>query len=199
MKKIFWFIILSCLLGTGCSYLDRSDAYYEAERAKWQAKQAAAVAYNSKIETKLVEVDSKTGMVSVYNQNQAKPIELKSDPNPWVEGLKTVSNAAATKIGITLWGAERVLRTGGADINASGNATVTSTSNSNNATELQYADGNLVGDTTTDDNSIVDDHSDNSSVDDNSDNSSIDDNSDNSDSHDATAEPFIPEVTPADE
>ena len=94
MKKLL-IILISLMFCQGCILM--SDGYYETQQKEWEAHQATAEAYNSRIETKIVEVNP-DGVITVYNQNQAKPILIPRKQNAFVRGLDIVLNSAVGKL-----------------------------------------------------------------------------------------------------
>jgi len=118
--------------------------------------------------------------VNIHSQNTpAYPI-IKQRSNAYVESLKTIVNSTPLAIVAGGWTAKQVLQNSQGDVYASDNAQVTTTSNSNNPTDIRKADGD-----------ISEDHSDNSMNDSNN----TPDYSDNSikDSYNQTADPTIVE------
>lgn len=141
MKKLF-LIVICLMFCQGCILM--SDSYYEAQEKEWQARQAAATSYNSKIETKLVEVNPETGNVIVYNQNQAEPMKIPEKQNAFVRGADVVLNSAVGKLLGGGWAAGYFASKLQSDITNSGDGDMNVTQRSNNAFENNHAEDGTV-------------------------------------------------------
>lgn len=176
MKKsaiLFTVLILSLI---GCASIMDPKGYNEVQKAKWEAMNASATAYNSNIETKLVDMDPKTGVVTVYNQNQHAPIIVKDQPNAFVQTADVVLNSAGIKILGGGWAAGYVIgKANGDSYSSNGESSMSISQDSGNPVNVETRhteDGGSITDenhngsdyTTSDsndDNSIIDDHADN--------------------------------------
>lgn len=159
IKYIICFIVLT-LLNSSCILM--SDKYYETKAVEWQSKAIAAKSYNDKIETRLANIDPSTGVITLYNQNQASPISIHSDSNPFVEGLNATLNSGAVKLltgGLAFKLATDNMQ--GNSYNSNGNMSVTR--DSGNAINHTTKESTVYGDKTMNSNnsksSSVDDHS----------------------------------------
>lgn len=174
MKKIL--VVVSLILCAGCSSLLDPKGYNEVQKTKWEAINASATTYNSKIETKLVEIDPKTGVVTVYNQNQHSPIIVKNQPNAFVQTADVVLNSTVAKIIGGGWAAGYVIgKANGDSYSSNGESSMSVSQDSGNPVSVETRhteDGGSITDenhngsdyTTSDsndDNSIIDDHADN--------------------------------------
>ena len=117
--------------------------------------------------------------IKIHSQNiPAYPI-VRQRKNQIVEGLDKIVNSAPAAIAAGGFAGKQLLKAATGDVNASGGSTVSTTSNSNNATDISNADGSIDRSNTEDNSSVInDDHSDRS------DNSQVD-------SHDQTADPTV--------
>jgi len=177
--------------------------YNATQKAKWDAMNASASAYNARIEAKLVDVDPKTGVITVYNQNQHAPIIVKEAPNAFVQGADVVLNSAVAKIVGGGWAAGYALgKVQGNNYTASGSGSLSVNQDSGNSVsvETRSAEGGSVTDEThtnsdyaTDDRSYVDDHT---VTDDHRDMSTVDSRANYDNPTTRTSTTTIQEVTP---
>lgn len=128
---------------TGCM---GTENYYQSQIAYYNAQAEASRAYIEAMNNRqpLAEMVAPDGTRFVVNQTGTvtTPV-IRTTQNPIVEGLKTVVNSTPLAIVAGGWTAKQILKNATGDINASGGSTVTSTSNSHNATDLRNADGNI--------------------------------------------------------
>ena len=189
MKKLIFPLWVTIILFTGCSSIMDAKGYHEVQKARWEAMNASAVAYNSKIETKLIDVDPTTGIITVYNQNQHEPIVIRDAPNAFVQGADVVLNSAVAKIVGGGWAAGYALgKVQGNNYTASGKGSITKDSGNSVNVETRSADGSITDETHTGSDYTT------SSTDSNDSSSIIDDHADNRNNYDnATATPIIVE------
>jgi PBP1b-binding outer membrane lipoprotein LpoB len=139
MKYIIAALALAIML-TGCmgteNYYQSQIAYYNAQAQAYQA-QAEAQANRPP----LAEMVAPDGTRFVVNQTGDMPAPvIRTTQNPIVEGVKTIVNSTPLAIVAGGWTAKEILKNATGDINASGGSSVTSTSNSHNASEIRNAD-----------------------------------------------------------
>jgi len=139
MKYIIAALALAIML-TGCmgteNYYQSQIAYYNAHAQAYQA-QAEAQANRPP----LAEMVAPDGTRFVVNQTGDMPAPvIRTTENPIVAGIKTVVNSTPLSIVAGGWTAKEILKNATGDINASGGSSVTSTSNSHNASEIRNAD-----------------------------------------------------------
>ena len=153
-----YLILIACLFLSGCM---GTENYYKAQTAYYQAQAQANSAYIAAVNNRqpLAEMTAPDGTKFVVNQTQMIPIpSIQTTKNPIVEGLRTVVNSTPFGIFAGGWSAKQIIKASSGDIN-NGAGTVTSTSNSNNQTELNNANEGITRDeSVTDDNSVIDSH-----------------------------------------
>jgi len=134
MKKILLLALIPLFL-TSCI-----PSYYEMKTAEHKAHGLAAAAYNSRIETKLVEIDPETGVITVYNQNQARPIMPQKQRNPFVEFMDVTLNSTVAKIMGGGWAAGYVAGKAQGHYTNSGSGSIEVTRDSHNPIAVKTAD-----------------------------------------------------------
>jgi outer membrane murein-binding lipoprotein Lpp len=176
-KQINTLIVIVCLLVvSGCASLIDPAGHHAVQKAKWDAMNTSASAYNSKIENRLVGIDPATGFVTVYNQNQHAPIIIKEAPNGWVQGADVILNSTVAKIVGGGWAASYMLgKVQGNNYTASEGGSLSVSQDSGNSVSVEtrhVEEGGSITDEThtnsdyaTDDHSYIDDHRDMSTVD----------------------------------
>jgi outer membrane lipoprotein SlyB len=146
MKKSILFILLVSLIGLSLSGCMGTKNYYDAQTAYYNAQKDASIAYTKAMNARppIAQMVAPDGTVFTVNQTGAitSPV-IRITENPIVAGLKTVVNSTPLAIVAGGWSAKELLKSSSGDVYASDNAHVTTTSNSNNATDLRNADGDI--------------------------------------------------------
>jgi hypothetical protein len=98
MKKLILTAAMVSLMSTqGCIWV--SDASYAEKTAMWQAKEAAAISWNSRQAQPLATFTTASGETfTVNNPNQAQPMAVVGEPSAIVQGANVILNSTVAKI-----------------------------------------------------------------------------------------------------
>jgi len=150
MKNLFLIVIIG-LICTGCM---GTKEYYQAQTEYYKAQAQAQTAYLQAQNQRqpLAEMIAPDGTRFVVNQSGIiqTPV-IQTTKNPIVEGMKTIVNSTPVGILAGGWAAKEIIKHSTGDVSASGQSNVTTTANSNNMTELNSAESDIVNDSSAND------------------------------------------------
>lgn len=150
MKNLFLIVITGLI----CASCMGTKEYYRAQTAYYNAQAQAQTAYIQVQNQRqpLAEMTAPDGTRFVVNQSGIiqMPV-IQTTKNPIVEGLRTIATSTPVSILAGGWAAKEIIKHSTGDVSASGQSSVTTTANSNNMTELNNAESDIIHDSSTSD------------------------------------------------